>query len=146
MVEGGIYILVIPLFRTLVGFGVGVFLGILGGWSATIFNAMMGYPWDVDIHRNIYLGGVGLGAGAGAFLGWMNLTLRWRLNAASLLLIMLGGVAGTYAGMVYAQNSDSTYLGRAYTIENGLHFGAAIGSIIVATALGLLNEIRRPGH
>jgi len=146
MVEGGIYVLVIPLFRTLVGFGVGIFLGILGGWSATIFNAMIGYPWEVDVHRNIYLGGVGLGAGVGAYIGWMDLTLHRLLMAATLLLAILGGIAGTYAGMVYAQNSEPTYLGRAYTIENGLHFGAAIGGVIVATALGLLNEIRSPGH
>ena len=145
MVESGIYVLVIPLFRTLVGFGVGVFLGILGGWLATIFNAMMGYPWEVDIHRNIYLVGVGLGAGLGAYLSWMNLTLHRRLRVATLLLAILGGIVGTYAGMVYAQNSDPTYLGRTYTIDNGLHYGAAIGAIIVATALGLLNEIRRPG-
>jgi len=146
MVEGGIYVWAVPIFRTLAGFAIGIFLGIVGGWSATIFNAMIGYAWDVDIHRNIYLVNVGLGAGVGAYFGWMTLTLRWYLIAASLLLIMLGGIAGTYAGMVYGQNVDSTYLGRAYTIENGLHFGAAIGGITVSTALGIFNEIRSLGH
>ena len=55
MIEGGIYVWAVPLGRMLAGFFIGVFLGILGGWLALIFNAMIGYPWDVDIHTNIYI-------------------------------------------------------------------------------------------
>ena len=146
MIEGGIYVWAIPLGRMLAGFFIGVFLGILGGWLALIFNAMIGYPWDVDIHTNIYFVSIGLGAGLGAYSGWMNLTLRWYLIAGSLLLVLAGGTVGTYIGLVYGQNVEPTYLGRQYTIDNSLHFGAAIGGITLSTALGLFNEFRTKGR
>ena len=146
MVEGGIYVWVVPLGRTLAGFFVGLFMGIFGGWLALIFNAMIGYPWDLGVHTNIYFLSIGLSAGLGAYFVWMNLNLRWHLIAGSLLLVLVGGIAGTYIGMVYGQNVEPTYLGRAYTIDNSLHFGAAIGGITVSTALGLFNEIRTLGR
>ena len=146
MIEGGIYNWVVPLGRTLAGLMVGLFLGILGGWAALIFNAMIGYPWSVDIHLNLYFISIGLGAGLGCYFGWMNLALRWHLIAGSILLVLVGAIAGTYLGLAYGQNVDPTYLGRAYTIENGLHFGAAIGGITVSTALGLFNDRRTMGR
>ena len=146
MVEGGVYNWVLPLARTLVGFMVGVFLGILGGWAALIFNAMIAYPWAGDIHLNIYFVSIGLGAGLGAYVGWMNLTDPRYLMIGSLLLVMVGGIVGTYIGLVYGQNVDPNYLGRSYTIESGLHFGAATGAILVSTALGLFNEIKTQGR
>ena len=146
MIEGGIYVWAVLVGRTLGGFFVGLFLGILGGWLALIFNAMIGYPWNLDLHTNIYFVSIGLGAGLGAYFGWMNLTLRWYLIAGSLLLVLIGGLAGTYIGLVYGQYVEPTYLGRHYTIDNSLHFGAGIGGITVSTALGLLNGIRTLGR
>ena len=146
MVEGGVYTWVLPLGRTVVGFMIGVFLGILGGWAASIFNAMIGYPWASVIHLNIYFVSIGLGAGLGAYVGWMNLTTSRYLIIGSLVLVMVGGIVGSYIGLVYGQNVDPNYLGRSYAIENGLHFGAAIGAILVSTALGLFNEIKTKGR
>ena len=146
MVEGGVYTWALPLGRTLVGFMVGVFLGILGGWAALIFNAMIGYPWAVDIHLNIYFVSIGLGAGLGAYVGWINLTVRRYLMIGSLFLVMLGGIVGSYIGLIYGQNVDPNYMGRSYAIENGLHFGAATGAILVSTALGLFNTIKTRGR
>jgi hypothetical protein len=76
----------------------------------------------------------------------MNLTLRWYLIAGSLLLVLIGGLAGTYIGLIYGQYVEPTYMGRQYTIDNSLHFGAGIGGITVSTALGLLNGIRTQGR
>ena len=146
MVEGGLYSWVLPLGRTVVGFMVGVFLGILGGWAALIFNAMIGYRWDSDIHLNIYFVSIGLSAGLGAYVGWMNLTATRYLIIGSLVLVMVGGIGGTYIGLVYGQNVEPNYLGRSYAIENGLHFGAATGAILVSTALGIFNEIKTKGR
>ena len=146
MIEGGVYNWVLPMGRTLVGFVVGVMLGILGGWAALIFNAMIGYPWAVDIHRNIYFVSIGLCAGLGAYVGWMNLTAPRYLMIGSLFLVMVGGIVGSYFGLLYGQNVDPNYLGRSYAIENGLHFGAAIGAILVSTALGLFNTIKTKGR
>ena len=146
MVEGGIYVWAVPLGRTLAGFFVGLFLGIFGGWLALIFNAMIGYPWDIDVHTNIYFVSIGLLAGLGAYFGWMNLTLPRYLIAGSLLLVLLGGIAGTYIGLVYGQNVEPAFLGRAYTIDNWLHFGAAIGGITVSTSVGLISGFRTMGR
>ena len=146
MIEGGVYNWVLPMGRTLVGFVVGVMLGILGGWAALIFNAMIGYPWAVDIHLNIYFVSIGLCAGLGAYVGWMNLTAPRYLMIGSLFLVMVGGIVGSYFGLLYGQNVDPNYLGRSYAIENGLHFGAAIGAILVSTALGLFNTIKTKGR
>ena len=146
MIEGGIYVWAVPLGRTLAGFFVGLFLGIFGGWLALIFNAMIGYPWSIDIHRNLYFVSIGLGAGLGCYFGWMSLALRWRFIAGSILLVLLGALVGTYLGLAYGQDADSTYLGRQYTIDNWLHFGAAMGGIAVSTALGLFNERRTMGR
>ena len=146
MVEGGIYVWAVLVGRTLAGFCVGLFLGILGGWFALIFNAMIGYPWDLELHTNIYFVSIGLGGGSGAYFGWMNLTLRWYLIAGSLLLVLAGGLAGTFIGLVYGQYVEPTYMGRQYTIDNSVHFGASIGGILVSTVLGLLSGIRILGR
>ena len=107
---------------------------------------MIGYPWDLVVHTNIYFVSIGLGAGLGAYFGWMNLTLRWYLIASSILLVLAGAMAGTYLGLTYGQYVDATYLGRQYTIDNWLHFGAAIGGIAVATGLGVFSEVRTKGR
>ena len=146
MVEGGIYIWLLPLGRTVVGFMIGAFLAIMGGWLATNFNQLAGYSWDLNVHRNIYFVSIGLGAGSGAYVGWMNLTSRWYLVGTSLLLALLGGVAGTYLGLVYGQNIDPTDLGQRATVVNATHWGAVFGGILVASGLGLFNEFRNKGR
>ena len=146
MIEGGLYTFMVPAGRVLAGLILGLFLGILGGWAAVIFNAMAEYPFALSVHRNIYLMGVGLGAGTGAYLAWASLDLRRLLIAISVLLVLAGGVAGTYLGYLYGQNVDPTYLGRTYTIDNNIHLGAALGAIATATTLGLISAIRTPGN
>ncbi len=146
MLEGGVYTWTVPLARTVTGFIIGTMLGIVGGWATVIFNAMIGYPWPIDVHLNIYYIGIGIGAGFGAYVGWMNLTVPRYLIIGSLVLVIVGGKVGSYIGLVYGQNADSSYLGRSYTVESGLHFGAATGAILVSTALGLIHEIKTHGR
>ena len=146
MLETGVYTWVVPLARTVTGFIIGTMLGIIGGWAVVIFNAMIGYPWPLDVHLNLYFVGIGLGAGLGAYVGCMNLTDRRSLIIGSLVLVMVGGIVGSYIGLLYGQNAAPNYLGRRYTIESGLHFGAATGAILVSAALGLIHEIKTQGR
>jgi hypothetical protein len=146
IVEGGIYAIIIPIGRTIAALAFSIMLGIMGGWIATTFNAMIEYTWEPALHRNIYLVGIALGAGGGAYLAWMNLSLRWYLIAASVLAVLLGGVIGTYAGYAYGYRVEPTYFGRGYTVDNAVHLGAAFGGAGVATLLGLINEIRTLGR
>jgi hypothetical protein len=118
----------------------------MGGWMARNFNQMVGYAWDGSLHLNIYLIGIGLGAGLGAYVAWMNLTSRWYLLGASFLLAVLGGIAGTYIGADYGQTIEASYLGQRATIVNTSHYGAVIGGIAVATGLGVFHEVRTKGR
>jgi hypothetical protein len=146
MLEGNIYTFGIPIARAIAAFILAGFLGIIGGWLGTTINAFAGYPWSLQAHNNIYLVFIGLGAGAGGYLAWMDLTPRWYWMAAAVLAVLLGGVAGTYAGYAYGQVADESFLGRGYTIENTIHWGAALGGFGVATALGFFNEVRTLGR
>lgn len=146
MVESGIYPFLIPIARTVVGFAVGVMLGICGGWAAITFNHMIGFPWSLEVHRNIYIVGIGLGGGLGAYLGWVSFNIRWYLIAAMVFLVLGGGVLGAYLGLEYGQIAEPSYLGRRYTIDSMMHWGAAIGGIAVATGLGMIHYLKNLGR
>ena len=110
------------------------------------FNQLVGYAWDGQVHLNIYLVGIGVGAGLGAYIGWMNLTSRWYLLGSSALLVVLGGILGTYLGAEYGENIEAGFMGQRATIVNNSHRGAVIGGIAVATCLGVFNEIQTKGR
>lgn len=137
----GIYFYVVPLGRTLAGFMMGLMFGICGGWAAVVFNAMLGYPWAPELHRNIYIIGIGLGAGIGAYLGWVNINIRRPLVVLTVLLVLGAGVAGAYLGLEYGKIADPSYLGRRYTIENMLHWVAPVTAVIASTILGLVHQV-----
>ena len=118
----------------------GLLLGIVGGWIGVIIYAMAGFPWAIEVQRNMYLLWIGLGAGAGAYVGWMNLTSRRSLMIAFMVLVIIGGIAGAYLGFLYGQRVEDSYLGSRYTLDSAIHFGAAIGAIVTATVLGLINQ------
>ena len=146
IVEGGIYPYLIPFSRIVVGFTVGVMLGICGGWTAITFNHMVGFPWSAEVHGTIQILGIGLGGGFGAYLAWMNFGVRWYLIAGTILLVLGGGVLGAYLGLEYGRVVDPSYLGRRYAIDSAMHFGAAIGGISLASAFGLFNYMCTMGR
>ena len=121
-------------------------LGLGGGWASITFNHMIGFPGSLEVHRNIYIVGIGLGGGLGACFGWMTLTFRWYLILATILLVLAGGILGAYLGLEYGQVIDPSYLGRRYAIDNMMHWGAAVGGTTVASALGLYHYVRNLGR
>ena len=142
----GIYAYLVPLARSLAGFVMALFFGILGGWGAVIFNAMLGYPWSAEFHLNIYIIGIGIGAGIGAYLGWVNMNIRRPLVVGTVVLVLAAGVAGAYLGLEYGQIADPSYLGRRYTIENMLHWIAPVTAIIASTILGMGTQMWGQGR
>lgn len=141
--EGGIYGYVVPAARIIAGFFVGMMLGIVGGWAGLTFNAMVGYPWAANVHLSIYIAGIGLGAGLGAFMGWINLNLRWYVVLATGAAIILAGILGSAIGNLYWELfTDASFMGARDTRVNMTHFGAAVAAIVVSTGLGLFFHVR----
>ena len=146
MLEGGIYSYLIPVARTIAGLFVGMLLGIFGGWMALTFNELVGYPWTLAAHRGIYVAGIGLGAGLGAYVGWINLSLSRPMIALTVMLVIVGGIAGSNLGNTYGLDFiDPTYLGARDTQINLTHFGGTFGAIIVSTGFGLYYHFRTKG-
>ena len=141
--EGGIYGYVVPAARIIAGFFVGMMLGIVGGWAGLTFNAMVGYPWAANVHLSIYIAGIGLGAGLGAYMGWINLNLRWYVVLATAAAIILAGILGSAIGNLYWEIfTDASFMGARDTRVNMTHFGAAVAAIVVSTGLGLYFHFR----
>jgi hypothetical protein len=109
MLQGGISSYVIPLGRKLAGFIAALLLAFLGDVTARVFNLAIGYPWSQAVHQNIILIGIGVGAGIGAYLGWMSLSPRWYLLLGWAMLVLAGGIAGAYLASIYGSGVDPTY-------------------------------------
>ena len=88
----------IILGRTLLGFLFASLLAVLGGWAGMIFNLLIGYPWPLELHQHIQMMGIGLGASLGAYLAWMDSTLRWYWILLNVAVIFAGGAAGGVPG------------------------------------------------
>ena len=146
VVEGGIYSYIIPIGRIITGFFVGMILGIVGGWAALTFNAMVGYPWGANVHLSIYVIGIGLGAGIGAYVGWINLSHRWYIVGGTALLVLAAGIVGSALGNTYWHViADASYMGARDTRVNITHFGGAVGAIVVSSLFGLYYHFRTRG-
>lgn len=141
--EGGIYGYLVPAARIIAGFFVGMMLGIVGGWAGLTFNALVGYPWAANVHLSIYIACIGLGAGLGAYMGWINLNLRWYVVLATAAAVVLAGILGSALGNLYWEFfTDATYMGARDTRVNMTHFGAAVAAIVVSTGLGFFYHVR----
>lgn len=121
-------------------------LAIGGGWTVTILNAMIGYPWVGNTFFSIYVVGVGMGAGLGAYLAWINLSLRWYTVIVTVMIILAAGVAGSAIGYVYWEHVfGETYLGPRDSQINATHFWAPIGAVLVSAIAGLYFHFRTRG-
>src|SRR5687767_10232520 len=92
MLQGGISSYLIPLGRTLAGFIAALLLAFLGDVTGRVFNLAIGFPWSQSVHQNIHFVSIGVGAGIGAYLGWMSLGLRWYLLLGWVMLVLAGGI------------------------------------------------------
>ena len=113
--------------RVLVGFIFGVLLAVAGGLLGAFFNVLAEFPWELEIHKNIVLVGIGLGGGAGAYLAWMNPSNNAFTKLGILLLVQLGSIAGSYIGHIYGPGVDLDDFRELFAIDSTIHFSAATG-------------------
>ena len=76
--------------RSLAGFITALLLAFVGDLSGRVFNLLIEYPWPLEVHLNIHLVAIGAGAGIGAYLAWINLTLSRYLTLGLPLATNLG--------------------------------------------------------
>ena len=130
----------------LVGFIFGVLMGVAGGLLAAFFNVLIEFPWELTIHKGIVLVGIGLGAGVGTYFAWINPGRSGLVSLGTLLLVLLGSIAGSYIGHFYGPGVDPDDFRELFAIDSTIHFGAATGGIIVSTAAGLFGWGRPPNR
>ena len=107
-----------------------------------VFNLLISYPWSLELHQNIQMMGVALGAGLGAYLAWMDSSLRWYWILITAAVVLVGSAAGAYLGRAYGRGVDPSYWWSRYAVDNTIHLGAATGGLIVSTTIGLAAQIR----
>ena len=132
----------VPIIRIASGFVAAIMLGVLGDVMARVFNLAIGFPWDFRIHQNLQVIGIGFGAAVGANLAWVIAGLRWRRVVASVLTVLVAGIAGAYIGLFFGPGLDETYWWSRYGTGIAVHVGGATVSLTVATTFGLI-EMRQ---
>ncbi|HEU0021476.1 MAG TPA: hypothetical protein VFR55_07375 [Dehalococcoidia bacterium] len=127
--------------RTLAGFTFAVLLAFGGDVSGRVFNLLLGFPWSLGVHANIHLVAIGLGAGTGAYLGWMNFSINRYWGLVILSIVLTASVAGVYLGRAYGPGVDPTYWWSRYAVDTTIHLAAAGSGTVAATAIGLTHQI-----
>ncbi len=81
--------------------------------------------------------GIALGASLGAYLVWMDSTLRWYWILITAAVVFAGGAAGAYLGRAYGPGVDSSYWWSRFAVDTTIYLAAATSGIIVSTIIGL---------
>ena len=127
--------------RTLAGLIVALLLAFGGDVFGRVVNLMLGFPWSQLVHTNIHLVAIGIGAGIGAYLGWINFSLNRYWGSAILALVLTASVVGVYLGRALGPGVDPTYWWSRFAVDTTIHLAAAVGGTIVATVIGLTQQI-----
>jgi len=127
--------------RTLASFIFAVLLAFGGDLAGRVFNLLVGFPWSQGIHVNLHLVAIGLGAGIGAYLGWMNFGISRFWGLVILAIVLTASVVGVYLGRAYGPGVDPTYWWSRYAVDTAIHLSAAICGTFAATAIGLTHQI-----
>jgi hypothetical protein len=127
--------------RTLAGLVGALLLSVGGDVFGRVLNLMLGFPWSQLMHVNIHLVAIGLGAGIGAYLGWINFSLNRYWGSAILVLVLTASVVGVYLGRAFGPGVDPTYWWARFAVDTTIHLTAAVGGTIVATIIGLGQQI-----
>jgi hypothetical protein len=91
MLQSTISAFLAPVGKTAMGLIFALVLALLGDVAGRVFNLSIGYPWTQSVHQNIHFISIGVGAGIGAYLGWMNLERHWYFMMGLGTLVLAGG-------------------------------------------------------
>lgn len=127
--------------RSLAGFTFAVLLAFGGDVFGRVVNLLLGYPWPPGVHANLHLVSIGLGAGAGAYLGWINFSLNRYWSLVILAMVLTASVVGVYLGRAYGPGVDPTYWWSRYAVDTTIHLAAAALGTAAATAIGLAQQL-----
>ena len=139
-----------PLLKTAGGLVASLLLAFMGDLAARIFNLLTGFGLDPLVHQNANFVGIGMGAGVGAFLGWVNPSRPWLWIFGSLLLVLLAGIGGAYLGRGFGSGVDTSYWWGRFATDRWVYLGASTAGLLFATSLGLISQVilanRFPGQ
>ena len=133
--------ILIPLFRTAGGFVASLLLAFTGDLAARVFNLLTGFSLDPVVHQNTNFVGIGLGAGVGAFLGWLNPNFPKYWIFGSLLLVLLAGIGGAYGGRAMGPGVDTSYWWGRFATDRTVYLSASTAGLFLATSLGLISQV-----
>lgn len=141
MIRGTFSYYAILVGRALASLILASLLAFIGDVTARVLSVFIGYPWSLFVHQNIEWTGIGLGAGLGAYLPWVNLRHPMSQKLIILSLVLLAGVAGAYLGEIYGPSVDSRYYWNRFAIAIAIPIGATICAAALATVLGIIIEL-----
>ena len=124
--------------RTFGGIVAALLLAFVGDIAARVFNLSVSFAWDPAVHQNAHFIGIGLGAGIGSFLGWVNPNMPKLLLVGSLLLVVLGGIGGAYLGRGIGPGVDTSYWWGRFATDKTVYLGAVTVGIFLSTTLGFI--------
>ena len=133
-------ILLVPAGRTLAGFISALVLAFVGDLTGRVVNLTLGYPWSLEIHITLHMVCIGLGAGIGAYLGWISLRWNRYMAAGVLALVLAVSIVGVYVGLEYGPGVDPTYWWSRFALDPYIHVIAAAHGTVVATLIGLVQQ------
>jgi len=131
----------IPLLKTAGGFVASLLLAFTGDLAARVFNLLTSFSLDLVVHQNANFVAIGLGAGFGAFLGWLNPDFPKYWVFGSLLIILLTAIGGAYAGRILGPGVDTSYWWGRFATDRWVYLGASTAGLFLATSLGLISQV-----
>ncbi len=126
--------------RGLAAFISAVLLAFFGDLTGRVFNLLVGYPWPQVVHVNIHMVSIGVGAGLGAYLGWMNLSLNRYRALGFLSATIAAGIVGVYIGRAYGPGVDPSYWWSRFAVDTTVHLTAVILGTFTAAVIRLLHH------
>ena len=133
--------ILIPLVRTAGGLVTSLLLAFTGDLAARVFNLLTGFSLDLVVHQNVNFVAIGLGAGFGAFLGWLNPSFPKYWVFGSLLMILLAAIGGAYAARILGPGVDTSYWWGRFATDTTVYLGASTAGLFLATSLGLISQV-----